>query len=105
MTGEHAEHFALVRQVNAETGHIPQAVIDLWQESGPLRVRRALADHVRQWADQGLIRAEVPERTAVHLMLLISAANPSYPGAVPSEDEISETVTSGVRAFLHGYLR
>ncbi len=37
-------------------------------------------------------------------MLLISVANPSYLGAVPGDKEIDEMVTSGVRAFLHGYL-
>ncbi|WP_424532939.1 TetR/AcrR family transcriptional regulator C-terminal domain-containing protein [Sphaerisporangium viridialbum] len=104
MTAEHAEHFALVRQINAESGHIPQAAIEAWQETGPLRVRRELAGRIRELADRGLLRAENPDRAAVHLMLLISVANPSYLGAVPGEKEIDEMVTSGVRAFLHGYL-
>ena len=103
MTAEHAEHFALVRQINAEAGHIPQTAIDTWQQTGPLRVRRELAGHLRQWADQGLLRVENSERAAVHLMLLISAADPSYNGAVPSEQAIDDMVTSGVHVFLHGY--
>ncbi|MFI7634371.1 TetR/AcrR family transcriptional regulator C-terminal domain-containing protein [Nonomuraea sp. NPDC049400] len=104
VTSEHAEHFALVRQINAEAGHIPQAVIDVWQETGPLRVRRELAGHLRQWADRGLLHVDDPDRAAVHLLLLISASNPSLPGAVPDDREIDEMVRSGVRAFLHGYL-
>ncbi|WP_329085702.1 MULTISPECIES: TetR/AcrR family transcriptional regulator [unclassified Streptosporangium] len=104
-TGEYAEHFALVRQINAESGHIPRAAIDAWQETGPLRVRRELADRMRQLADRGLLRVDDPDRAAIHFMLLISVANPSYQGAVLEEREIDEMVTSGVRAFLHGYLR
>jgi AcrR family transcriptional regulator len=103
MTAEHAEHFALVRQINAEAGHIPQSAIDTWQQTGPLRVRRELAEHLRQWAEQGLLRTEKPERAAVQLMLLISAADLSDRGAVPSEQAIDDMVTSGVHVFLYGY--
>lgn len=103
MTG-YADHFALVRQINAETGHIPQAAIDAWQETGPLRVRRALAGRMRELADRGLLRVDDPERVANHLMLLVSVPNLSYRGAAQSEEEITEMVVSGVRAFLHGYL-
>jgi AcrR family transcriptional regulator len=103
MTAEHAEHFALVRQINAEAGHIPQSAIDTWQQTGPLRVRRELAEHLRQWAEQGLLRTEEPERAAVQLMLLISAADLSDRGAVPSEQAIDDMVTSGVHVFLYGY--
>ncbi|MEV4172563.1 TetR/AcrR family transcriptional regulator [Nonomuraea sp. NPDC049709] len=104
MTAEHAEHFALVRQINAEAGHVPQAVIDAWQETGPLRVRRELAGHLRRWVEQGLLRTDDPDRATLHLMLLIAAGTPPYLGAAPDEREVDEMVTSGVRAFLHGYL-
>jgi AcrR family transcriptional regulator len=105
MTADHAEHFSLVRQINAEAGHIPQAAIDAWQETGPLRVRRELASRLRQVADRGLLHLDDPDRAAIHLMLLVSVSNPSYRAAIPSEEQIEEMVTSGVRAFLHGYLR
>ena len=103
MTAEHAEHICLVRQINAEAGHIPQAAIDAWQETGPLRVRRELAGRLRTLAGRGLLRIDDPERAALHLMMLVSTYNPSYRAAVPSEAEISEMVTTGVRAFLYGY--
>jgi AcrR family transcriptional regulator len=103
MTAEHAEHFALVRQINAEAGHIPQTAVDAWWQTGPLQVRRELAEHLRQWTEQGLLRAEDPERAAVQLMLLISAADLSYRGAAPSEQAIDDMVTSGVHLFLYGY--
>ncbi|MEV4290594.1 TetR/AcrR family transcriptional regulator [Nonomuraea bangladeshensis] len=100
-----AEHFALVRQINAEAGHIPPAAIEAWQETGPLRVRRALAAYLRRWSEQGLLHVEDPDRAAVHLLLLISVDDPSYRGAAPDDAQITRTVTSGVRAFLYGHLR
>jgi AcrR family transcriptional regulator len=99
---EHVTHFALVRQVNAEVGHIPQEAIDAWQETGPLRVRRALAGRLRELADRGMLRLDDPERAALQLMRLIATGNPSYRGEAPAEEEIVETVTAGVRTFLYG---
>jgi AcrR family transcriptional regulator len=101
---DHAEHFALVRQINAEAGHIPQDAIAAWQQAGPLRVRRELAGHLQRLADQGLLRMADAERAALHLIALISAANPSLTAIVPTAEEVTTTVTAGVRAFLHGYL-
>ncbi|GAA2824248.1 hypothetical protein GCM10020220_010980 [Nonomuraea rubra] len=63
-------------------------------------MRREVAAHLRRWTEQGLLRAENPDRAAVHLLLLISVSDPSYQGTVPTEEEINETVSSGVRAFL-----
>ncbi|MEO3749987.1 TetR/AcrR family transcriptional regulator [Streptomyces sp. B6B3] len=100
----HAEHFSLTRQINAEAGHIPPAAIAAWQETGPLRVRRELADRLRVLMDRGLLRAGDPGRAALHLMLLLSVTNPSYPQiADPAGGDLPEAVTEGVRAFLHGY--
>ncbi|GAB3427924.1 TetR/AcrR family transcriptional regulator [Flindersiella endophytica] len=101
---EYADHFTLVRQVNAEAAHIPKQAIDAWQEAGPLRVRRALGERLCQLADRGLLRVGNPERAAMHLMLLVLAWNPSFRPARPeTEAELEEMVTSGVHAFLHGY--
>jgi AcrR family transcriptional regulator len=101
---EYADHFTLVRQVNAEAAHIPKAAIDAWQQAGPLRVRRALGERLAQLADRGLLRVGNPERAAMHLMLLVLAWNPSFRPARPeTEAELEEMVTSGVHAFLHGY--
>ncbi|MQY06393.1 TetR/AcrR family transcriptional regulator [Actinomadura macrotermitis] len=100
---EHAAHSALVRQVNAESGHVPQAAIEAWQEAGPLRVRGALAARLEELARQGLLKAGDPRRAALHLMILTATSNPSYRGARLSEAEAEEMVTAGVRAFLYGY--
>ena len=102
---DYAEHSALVRQVNAEAGHIPQEAIDAWQEAGPIAVRRALADRLAAIAEAepGLLRIDDPMRAALHFSLLISGANPSYRGGSMTPDEVTEAVTTGVHAFLHGY--
>jgi len=100
---DYAEHSALVRQVNAEAGHIPQEAIDAWQEAGPIAVRRALADRLAAFAADGLLRIDDPMRAALHFSLLISGANPSYRGGSMPPDEIKDAITTGVDAFLHGY--
>lgn len=102
---DYAEHSALVRQVNAEAGHIPQDAIDAWQETGPLAVRRALADRLASFAADGLLQVDDPLRAALHFSLLISGANPSYRGGSLSTEEVAEAVSTGVHAFLHGYGR
>lgn len=98
---DYADHSALVRQVNAEAGHIPREAIDAWQDAGPLAVRRAVADRFAELADDGLLDFEDPTRAALHFFLLISGADASYPGGRTGE-EISDTVISGVHTFLHG---
>lgn len=101
----YTEHFALVRQINAEADHIPHAAITAWQETGPLRVRRELAHHLQQTKFRGLLRVDDAEQAAFHLMMLVSVVNPTYIGAAPTQQEITKIVTSGVKVFLHGYLR
>ncbi|MEU7858414.1 TetR/AcrR family transcriptional regulator [Nonomuraea sp. NPDC049141] len=99
-----AAHFSMVGQINAEAGHIPQEAIDAWQETGPRRVRRELAGHLRQLADRGLLRIDDPDRAALHLLLLISAELPAHHAALSAE-ELTETVAAGIHTFLHGHLR
>ncbi|WP_101790847.1 TetR/AcrR family transcriptional regulator [Nonomuraea indica] len=99
-----AAHFSLVRQINAEAGHIPQEAVDAWQETGPRRVRRELAGHLQRLAKQGVLRIDDPDRAALHLLLLVSAGLPTVHASL-SADMIDETVTAGVHTFLHGHLR
>ncbi|MFI0418943.1 TetR/AcrR family transcriptional regulator [Spongiactinospora sp. 9N601] len=97
-----AAHFSLVRQITAEAGHIPQEAIDAWQETGPRRVRRELAGHLRRLAKQSVLRVDDPDRAALHLLLLVSAGLPTHYATLPAE-KITETVTAGVHTFLHGH--
>lgn len=102
---DYAEHFALVRQIDADAGHIPRAALEAWKEAGPGRVLGELALRMRQLADRGLLRISDPDRAAVHFMLLVQGAVPFHHGlGATRETEVTEIVTAGVRAFLHGYV-
>ena len=102
---DYADHFALVRQIDADAGHIPQAALEAWQEAGPRRVLSELARRMLQLADRGLLRIDDPDRAAVHFMLLVQGAVPFHHGlGATRETEVTEIVTAGVHAFLHGYL-
>lgn len=103
-----AEHFAVVRQINADIGHIPQATLDSWQETGPLRVHRELARRLQLLADQRLLEIADPLQAAIHLILLTGTevTNRAYYGATPlDEDQIAQIAAAGVQVFLHGYVK
>ncbi len=89
----HAEHFALVRQINAELTHIPAEAVEAWQETGPRKVRRALAAELEKLGFQD------PERAAIHLLLLTLTGDPAIRGTRPDDDDIA----AGVQVFLHGH--
>ena len=103
LTSELTPHFALVRQINAETEHIPAAALKTWRDNGPGRVRGELADRLRQIADHGQLSIDNPERAAGHLMLLISAENLTDRAALDDNAELTAMVAAGVHAFLYGY--
>ncbi|KAB8189757.1 TetR family transcriptional regulator [Nonomuraea phyllanthi] len=105
LTSDLAPHFALIRQINAEVEHIPPAALKLWQETGPGRTRRELAERLHRLAERGDLAIADPARAAGHLMLLISADNLTDRADLHDEDALRAMVTAGVRAFLHGYGR
>ena len=103
---EHAPHFALVRQVHADAGHIADATLHAWQEVGPLRVRNEIAMHLRRIADNGHLAIIDADLAAVHLVQLIAgdANTRTYSGAIPlSAEERNRLADAGIHAFLHGY--
>lgn len=103
---EFADHFALVRQIQAEATHLPKEVLDAWQQTGPRPVTDELARQFGLLADRGLLLAADPRRTAQHFVLLVGTeiTHRSYWGAHPlPEAEIEEIIGSGVRAFLRAY--
>jgi hypothetical protein len=77
-------------------------VIETWQQTGPLAVRRGLADRFAQLAADGLLVADDPIRAALHFSVLISGTDPAD-HVRTTEQELAETVRAGVHAFLHGY--
>ncbi|MEV6242237.1 TetR/AcrR family transcriptional regulator [Lentzea sp. NPDC051838] len=89
----HAEHFALVRQINAELTHIPAEAVEAWLDRGPRKVRKALADEL------GELGFKDPARAAIHLLLLTLTGDPAVRGSRPSDDDIA----AGVQVFLHGH--
>ncbi|MGA4544171.1 TetR/AcrR family transcriptional regulator [Uniformispora flossi] len=103
LTSDLAPHFALIRQINAEIEHIPPTALELWQETGPGRTRRALAEHLRRIAEHGDLTIDDPARAARHLMLLISADNLDNRADLQDEDTLREMATAGVLTFLYGY--
>jgi AcrR family transcriptional regulator len=103
LTSDLAPHFALVRQINAEIEHVPPAALKAWQDVGPSRVRRELAERLRRIAERDLLTIEDPARAAGHLMLLISADNLTDRSALHDEAESTAMVSAGVHTFLYGY--
>jgi AcrR family transcriptional regulator len=103
---EFADHFAMVRQVHAEIGHLPPAVIEAWQEAGPRRVATEMAAKFGELADRGLLRLDDPHRACTHFSLLTTGevSSRGYRGALPVPiEEIAASATAGALAFLHGY--
>ena len=101
---EFAEHFALVRQINADAEHIPAAAIEAWQRTGPLRVRAELARRMGELAAAGLLAPGDPDRMALHFMVLVSTDNPSFRAVTRTEAERAGIARAGVHTFLHGHL-
>ncbi|GAB3476899.1 TetR/AcrR family transcriptional regulator [Amycolatopsis cihanbeyliensis] len=100
-TPDHAEHVALVRQINADAEHIPRTVIETWQRTGPLRVLHELARRFRELAEDGLLRVPDADRAARHFALLVSGGD--LANRHGQHEEVAETVAAGVHAFLYGY--
>ncbi|MBE1489323.1 TetR/AcrR family transcriptional regulator [Plantactinospora soyae] len=99
----HADHFTLVQRLGAESGPAVESATSAWRRAGPVRVRGELAGRLGELTDQGILTVDDPDRAALHLMLLVSAGLPTQPGAAPTQQEITEAVTAGVRTFLYGY--
>lgn len=103
-TEEFAEHFAMVRQIRADAAHIPSKVLAAWQEAGPLRVRRAFADRLRELARTGLLDVADAEQAVDHFTRLITPESPpNLYTEQPTKKRIRANVTAGVHVFLHGY--
>jgi len=109
---EQPEHQALlagaeidwrVGGVRLDRAEAVETATSTWRQAGPMRVRGELSARLGELASQGFLTVDDPDRAALHLMLLVSAGLPARSGAAPTQHEITEAVTSGVRAFLHGY--
>ncbi|MFG1870808.1 TetR/AcrR family transcriptional regulator [Micromonospora arborensis] len=101
------DHFALVRHIHSEAGHVPTEVLDAWQEAGPRQVSRELTVIMAALADHGLLDVHGdPAQATAHFMVLISAeiAQQSYWGVIPLPAEETDRLTAvGVQTFLRAY--
>jgi AcrR family transcriptional regulator len=100
------EHFAMVRQINAEAPHFPAAVIETWQEAGPRRVERELVRRLQEFAEKGLLRIDDPYRAGRHFRAVVASeiTTRSYAARIElTEAQVDEMIASGVDAFLYGY--
>lgn len=98
-------HIALVRQLAVEADRIPPEVVAEWRESGPLRVRRALAARFAGWGERGILDFDDVQHATVHFVQLIAAANPGPGSGASHRAETDEWIAAGVRAFLRAYGR
>lgn len=109
---EEANHWALVRHVQADVDHIPATAINRWREKGPCRTMNEISRQLARLGGLGLLQVEDPGLAAVHLTALL---NSTHPGALTCDDGLPEglagaerqreLVVRAVRAFLHGYQR
>lgn len=98
-----APHWGLVRQVQADTDHIADDVIDTWRRLGPARVKKQLALHLADLDRRGLLRLDDPSTAALHYSALVGTAYNSALEADPSADRATELMIRAISAFLHGY--
>jgi AcrR family transcriptional regulator len=100
------EHFAMVRQLNAEATHFPRELLDEWLDSGPRRVEREVETRLARLSDRGLLRIGERRRAAIHFIALTQAELTTRPYAgdrAPTRRQLHKMVNAGVDAFLHGY--
>ncbi|SCG57491.1 TetR/AcrR family transcriptional regulator [Micromonospora humi] len=98
------EHFTLVRQIDAEGRHFPRALLDAWQQAGPMRVQAEVVRRLQALVDRGDLRAADPDRTALHFTALTTfeSTNASTERTLTA-DEIAAMVDDAVHTFRYGY--
>jgi AcrR family transcriptional regulator len=99
------QHFALVRQIDAELGHVPDKALRAWRAAGPLRVRAVLASQLRRIAATGQLEIDDADLAAVHLIHLVfgDLGDHDYYDAPVPQAQIHRVADAGVRAFLRAY--
>lgn len=99
----YAQHRALVEQIRAEVGHIPQSALNAWQAAGPLQVRHALAQAFARLAEDGMLTTSDPEIAAGHFTRLVTLDDPLRPGRRITRKQADTIIANGVHTFLYGY--
>ncbi|MFF0748854.1 TetR/AcrR family transcriptional regulator [Streptomyces sp. NPDC004267] len=104
---EYPDHFALVRHIHAEVGHVPAEVLTAWREAGPAPVTDAFTAALTALADGGLLDLHGdPALAGVHFTSLTSGLilQRSHYGVLPlPQAETDRLLRGGVAAFLRAY--
>lgn len=92
-------HFAMIRQIGADTEHIDPEVLTAWREAGPERVRAVIAGRLRTLTDDGWLSIEDADTAAAQLVQLTSGtARAMGPAA-----DVRHVVEAGIDVFLAAY--
>lgn len=98
-----AEHFALMRRIQAEREHLPKPAVEAWRRSGPLRVKQRLAEHLATFDQRGWLHLDDPQRAALQFASLVSQGESWVSGSATAHGEaLRESVAAGVQLFLYG---
>ena len=103
---EFVDHFALVRQIRAEVGHVPAEALKAWLDAGPRRVQTTVATRLAQLAARGFLHLDDPQRAAGHLIDLVATETTrrTFNGALSiPQAEIDASADAGLAVFLRAY--
>lgn len=93
-----ADHFALIRQIHADSAHIDGETLAAWQAAGPVRVRNAIAAHLRAHSTAGLLHINDENIAALQLIQLTAGSVTAAP-----DTRSERIVRAGVNTFLAAY--
>ncbi|MEP3557658.1 TetR/AcrR family transcriptional regulator [Roseibium sp.] len=100
------EHFALVRHIYAEAGHLPAEVLADWAAAGPRAVHRALTGALEDLQKRGLLKFDDSTRAANQFVALVGTEvnERTFGGTVPTDPAfIAAVVRAGVETFLRAF--
>ena len=94
----------LRKLIQAEGQRYPE-LFAVWREQGPWRTWSALGARFARLALAGHLAVEDPDIAARHFMALVNAELQTtfMLGGTPTEAEVAQSASNGVRAFLRAY--
>lgn len=100
----HPEHFAMMRQVEAEASHLPADALAAWRKAGPDRLDRETIAQLRALHKDGALEIEDFRRAARHFLVLTTAELRTGLGRKPLAGKAAErAIAAGVEVFARGY--
>ncbi|WP_456581768.1 hypothetical protein [Blastococcus sp. SYSU DS0510] len=93
------DHFALVRQMTAEVGHLPHELIESWQDAGPRRVMRELALRLKDLPIAACSTSTTPPRPRTTSYCSPRGTSPIAPTTAPSHWNERLSSASSAQAY------